>query len=106
MRSAAEEGSYVRQRRRALPISSDGAQVQTATWRLWKLSNLSRVRRIAGLVVVAFAALCAVASAQAREPKVTLIGDSVADQLEHSLSRWRVCVTVSDSTFKPGAAAV
>jgi hypothetical protein len=58
--------------------------VQTATWRLWKLSNLSRVRRIAGLVVVAFAALCAVASAQAREPKVTLIGDSVADQLEHS----------------------
>lgn len=43
-----------------------------------------RVRRIAGLVVVAFAALCAVAAAQTTPPKVTLIGDSVADQLEHS----------------------
>ena len=40
--------------------------------------------RIVGFVAVAFVALCAVATAQATPPKVTLIGDSVADQLEHS----------------------
>ena len=39
---------------------------------------------MATFVVAAFAALCAVATAQATPPKVTLIGDSVADQLEHS----------------------
>jgi hypothetical protein len=47
-------------------------------------SSLLRVRRIAGSLVIAYAALCAVAAGQTTPPKVTLIGDSVADQLEHS----------------------
>lgn len=58
--------------------------VQTLTARIQRRSSLARERRLAGLVLVAFVALCAVASAQTTPPKVTLIGDSVADQLEHS----------------------
>ena len=63
---------------------SDGRQVQSLTRRLRTRASLVRVRWTAGLVVVAFAALCAAAGAQTTPPKVTLIGDSVADQLEHS----------------------
>jgi hypothetical protein len=60
------------------------AQVETLTLHLRERASLVRVRRAAGLVVVALAAFCPVADAQTTQPKVTLIGDSVADQLEHS----------------------